>query len=153
MVCNIVACYHIHCHWCIGDWRTISESSFSALQIEAERRCNYYKTQATRAALTWIGEIVCKNNSFDKSWLCWDEHNVATWGWNKTSSFLKICCLSSKQYIHGTSNPFPRFLLPMTANRLSILRVSVFPEQFFRVHGELSVVLSWPFFVSFATLV
>ena len=83
---------------------------------------------------------------------------LAMLGWNKTSSFFQNCCLSTKQYIHGTSNQFPCFLLPMT---LQITRWSSMSQSFlnsslvYMVNCLLSFLHPhrFFFFVSFATLV
>jgi len=46
----------------------------------------------------WISVIFSKTQ---KSWLCCDHHNVATWGWSKTSSILINSRFATKWYIHS----------------------------------------------------
>ena len=55
-------------------------------------------------------EIFCKNEGFEKSQLS------DTWccDMGLKQNFIS-CCFATKQYIHGTSNPFPCTLLPVTS--------------------------------------
>ena len=55
------------------------------------------------------------STAFEKSQLCQDDHNVATWGWSKTASFFISRCFATKRYVDGTSDSFPHFIHPMTS--------------------------------------
>ena len=43
-------------------------------------------------------------------------YDVVTWFWSQPSSFLISRHFATKRYLHGTSNLFPCFLLPMTSH-------------------------------------
>ena len=57
--------------------------------------------------LSVIDKIFCKCKGFEKSQF----YKI-----NKPSSFLMSRHFATKRYLHGTSNPFPCFLLPMTSH-------------------------------------
>ena len=85
--------------------------------------CGFYLRAATNRERRLLNSVLPVKSQFYKI-----KYDAVTWFWSKPSSFLISCRFTTKWYLHGTSNLFPRSLpmishidrLPNFSGQLSI---------------------------------
>ena len=83
--------------------------------------CGFYLRAATNQEQRLLNSLLSVKSFVNvrglrKASLLTKIYNVVTWFWSKPSSFLISRRFATKWCLHSTSNPFYRFLLPMTSH-------------------------------------